>query len=63
MNLTWVLGFPTGHEKGSFLTLDLGGTNLRVCWIVLSGDRGGSRITQSQYKIPTDLKAGDAERL
>ena len=29
MNPTWVMGFPTGQEQGSFLALDMGGTNLR----------------------------------
>src|SRR5436305_62196 len=56
-------GLPTGQEKGAFLTLDLGGTNLRVCWIILSGQRGDSEITQSRYKIPPKLKTGNAEEL
>jgi len=42
MNATWVLGLPTDHEKGAFLTLDLAGTNPPVCSIILSGQRGGS---------------------
>lgn len=54
---------PTDHEKGAFLTLDLGGTNLPVCWIILSGQRGGSKITQSQYTLPPQLKTGNAEEL
>ena len=63
MNLTWVLGLPSGHEKGEFLTLDLGGTNLRVCWIALPGERGASEITQSKYQLPQELKTGNAEQL
>jgi hexokinase len=63
MNLTWVLGLPSGYEKGAFLTLDLGGTNVRICWIVLSGERGGSQVTQSQYKLQDELKTGNAEEL
>lgn len=63
MNITWVLGFPTGKEEGSFLTLDLGGTNLRVCWIELTDKRGGNEVTQDQYKLPSELKTGDAEPL
>jgi hexokinase len=63
MNVTWVLGLPTSQEKGAFLTLDLGGTNLRVCWIILSGQRGDSEITQSRYKLPPELKTGNAEEL
>ncbi|RKP05132.1 hexokinase, partial [Thamnocephalis sphaerospora] len=31
----YVVGRPTGEEKGTYLALDLGGTNLRVCSIQL----------------------------
>ncbi|KAG0055720.1 glucokinase [Gryganskiella cystojenkinii] len=34
---TYVFGRPDGHERGSYLALDLGGTNLRVCLITLKG--------------------------
>ncbi|KAI5290003.1 hexokinase A [Ascosphaera acerosa] len=63
MNVTWVLGFPTGDEQGSFLALDMGGTNLRVCEIVLTDKKGGFDITQSKYKMPEELKTGTAEEL
>jgi hexokinase len=63
MNITWVVDKPSGYEKGAYLTLDLGGTNVRVCWIVLSGERGGSHVTQSQYKLAEELKIGNAEGL
>lgn len=63
MNLTWVLGFPSGHERGSFLTLDLGGTNIRVCWIELAERKGETKVTQSQYKCPDELKTGSAADL
>lgn len=66
MNVAWT-GLPTGNEKGTILTLDLGGTNLRVCKVVLHGDRVGaeekSELDQDQYKLPKDLKTGDAEGL
>ncbi|KAJ5638356.1 Hexokinase [Penicillium lividum] len=29
MKITWVMGFPSGHETGDVLTIDMGGTNLR----------------------------------
>ncbi|EOO03246.1 putative hexokinase protein [Phaeoacremonium minimum UCRPA7] len=29
MNPTWVMSFPDGYETGTFLALDMGGTNLR----------------------------------
>lgn len=63
MNVTWVLGFPDGDETGEFLTIDLGGTNLRVCYIVLTGRHGDKNIKQHEYKLPDDLKSGNAEQL
>ncbi|KAK5942259.1 hypothetical protein PMZ80_004822 [Knufia obscura] len=63
MYVTWVLGFPTGKEKGDFLTLDLGGTNLRVCWINLRGNEHEIGIKQQSYKMPDSIKTGDASSL
>jgi len=63
MNLTWVLGFPTGEEKGEYLTVDLGGTNLRVCWIVLPGKGKDKNVTQDSYHLPDELKTGEAHQL
>ncbi|KAL6235383.1 hexokinase [Aspergillus navahoensis] len=63
MNVTWVLGFPDGHETGTFLALDMGGTNLRVCEITLTDERGGFDIIQSKYRMPEELKTGEAEEL
>lgn len=63
MNVTWVLGWPTGKETGNFLTLDLGGTNLRVCWIELKGEEGDIVVTQDQYKLSDEIKVGGAEPL
>lgn len=63
MYTTWVLGLPSGHERGDFLTVDLGGTNLRVCWISLSEGKGDTKVDQEQYSLPEDLKTGKAEEL
>lgn len=63
MYVTWVLGFPTGNERGNFLTIDLGGTNLRVCWISLRGNQGNSDVEQKQYQIPDGIKTGEASDL
>ncbi|PIA93195.1 Hexokinase [Cercospora beticola] len=63
MNVTWVMGWPTGQETGSYLTLDLGGTNLRVCWNELHGREHDVDVTQDQYKISDDIKSGNAEQL
>jgi hexokinase len=66
MNLAWT-GLPTGKEQGTILTLDLGGTNLRVCKVILHGDKEGakekSELDQEQYKLPKEMKIGDAESL
>ena len=63
MNPTWVMGFPDGNETGTYLALDMGGTNLRVCEIILSEEKGGFDIIQSKYKMPEELKTGQSEEL
>ncbi|KAK3112622.1 hypothetical protein LTR53_010913 [Teratosphaeriaceae sp. CCFEE 6253] len=63
MNVTWVVGFPAGTERGSFLTIDLGGTNLRVCWITLRAQEGETEVNQHSYRLPKELKTGSAEAL
>ena len=63
MNPTWVMGYPTGDEQGTFLALDMGGTNLRVCEIVLPEEKGEFDIIQSKYRMPEELKTGSAEEL
>ncbi|GIJ88379.1 hexokinase A [Aspergillus pseudoviridinutans] len=63
MNVTWVMGFPDGDEQGTFLALDMGGTNLRVCEITLTEEKGGFDISQSKYRMPEELKTGTAEEL
>ena len=67
MHQTWVHHLPSGDERGTFLTLDLGGTNLRVCEITLHGhEKEGkekSELKQEQYKLPEELKKGDADGL
>ncbi|KAK5133270.1 hypothetical protein LTR08_008004 [Meristemomyces frigidus] len=63
MNVTWTLGFPTGDETGEFLAMDLGGTNLRVCWIELKGRDGETVVTQEKYPLAPQIKTGDADAL
>lgn len=63
MNVTWVTGFPTGNEQGRFITLDLGGTYLRVCDVVLSTEKGASESFQRKYKIPDPIRYARAEDL
>lgn len=62
MNLTWVLGFPSGKETGSYLAVDLGGTNIRICWITLLG-AGKYEMIQEKYCVPAELKVGTADQL
>lgn len=65
MNVTWVLGFPSGQEQGSYMTLDLGGTNLRVCWVTLEGNRTVKSVEQHKYPCGANekLKNGTADEL
>ncbi|KAL2123155.1 hypothetical protein VTJ04DRAFT_3610 [Mycothermus thermophilus] len=63
MNPTWVMSRPTGYETGSYLALDMGGTNLRVCQVTLTEQKSEFDIIQSKYRIPEELKTGDAEEL
>lgn len=63
MNVTWVMGFPDGNEKGTFLALDMGGTNMRVCEIILGDEKGSFDIVQSKYRMPEELKSGTGEEL
>ncbi|KIK99707.1 hypothetical protein PAXRUDRAFT_131530 [Paxillus rubicundulus Ve08.2h10] len=59
---TFVKGVPDGSETGTFLALDLGGTNLRVCEVTLHGDKSFS-LRQQKYKVSETLKTGEATTL
>ncbi|KAF2661460.1 hexokinase [Lophiostoma macrostomum CBS 122681] len=65
MNLSWVLGLSSGREKGRFLAIDLGGTNLRVCLKDGSGHgpNGKHTLTQTKYTLPATLKTSSADHL
>ncbi len=63
MNPTWVMGFPDGHETGTFLALDMGGTNLRVCEIILLEEKGEFDVIQSKFRMPEELKTGKSDEL
>lgn len=49
---TPVTAFPTGTEKGNFLAIDIGGTNLRVRFVDLLG-KDGSRPEKSSLPEPS----------
>lgn len=59
----WVFGFPSGEETGQYLTVDLGGTNLRICWITLKGREHKTEVLQDMYKLPKHIKTGTADEL
>ncbi|KNZ54739.1 hypothetical protein VP01_286g3 [Puccinia sorghi] len=56
------LDVPNGDEKGLFLALDLGGTNLRVCEVTLNGDKTFT-IKSDKYLLSDAIKTGTAEEL
>ncbi|KAJ3061837.1 hexokinase A [Podochytrium sp. JEL0797] len=57
-----VVHLPTGREHGSVLALDLGGTNFRVCEVVLDGN-GGTRARQSKHTLTDAQKASSGTEL
>lgn len=59
---SFVTGVPDGTEEGTFLALDLGGTNLRVCEVRLFGEHK-FEMKQQKYKVSDDLKEGQARVL
>ncbi|KAH7930242.1 hypothetical protein BV22DRAFT_1028461 [Leucogyrophana mollusca] len=59
---TFVRAVPDGTETGTFLALDLGGTNLRVCEVTLHGDQTFS-LRQQKYKVSEALKTGEVTSL
>ncbi|CAB4398365.1 hypothetical protein RhiirA5_52659 [Rhizophagus irregularis] len=59
---SYVCRLPTGMETGTYLSLDLGGTNLRVAAVTLVGD-GKTDIEQKQFVIPEELKTVPVETL
>ena len=61
--MTWVLGWPDGNETGKYLAVDLGGTNIRVCWIELKGRKNDISVTQNEFKLPEEIKTGTADEL
>ncbi|KPM34409.1 Hexokinase [Neonectria ditissima] len=63
MNPTWVMAYPDGYETGTYLALDMGGTNLRVCEITLTDEKSEFDIIQSKYRMPEELKSATSEEL
>ena len=59
---TFVFNWPTGKETGDFLSLDMGGTNIRTCLVRLKGDRT-FELTQSKFRIQETYKHVDGQIL
>ncbi|KAI8809664.1 hexokinase-domain-containing protein [Cladochytrium replicatum] len=53
---------PDGTETGAVLALDMGGTNFRVCEVILEG-QGRVRMRQRKFAISEQLKTGTADKL
>lgn len=57
------VGLPTGTERGTYIVLDMGGTNFRVAKILLDGKRGARIEALKRQKIPPKLRGGRREDL
>ena len=54
----------TGHEKGMFLALDLGGTNFRVMMVRVAGKGGKNAVlAEAKYKLTTQQISSDGVTL
>ncbi|KAI8070652.1 hexokinase-domain-containing protein [Gilbertella persicaria] len=56
---SFIAGYPTGNEKGTYLALEMSGVDIYVCQVRLKGEDGKLAINQYQYKVPDHLTAGD----
>ena len=57
------VNLPTGTEKGRYLVLDLGGTNIRIMVVELDG-RGNTAVPAvSRFVIPKEAMCGAGEEL
>ncbi|KXJ87212.1 hexokinase [Microdochium bolleyi] len=54
----YVTSIPDGSEKGTFLAVDLGGTNCRICSVTLHGD-GTFDVTQDKCAVPFELRVNE----
>jgi hexokinase len=50
-----VTDVPNGKETGTFLAMDLGGTNIRACSVELKGN-GKFHMVQSKVVVPQSLQ-------
>jgi len=57
------VGRPKGTEKGNFLALDLGGTNIRVLAVALDGKGNAQLAAVSRFVIPHEAMCAAGETL
>ncbi|KAJ1481033.1 hypothetical protein T484DRAFT_1808900 [Baffinella frigidus] len=60
---SFVTNFPKGGEQGSFIALDLGGTNLRVLHVELAPPGGGGvpKVRAKSFTVSEALMTGTGE--
>lgn len=54
---------PSGTERGRFLAVDLGGTNVRVLAVALDGKGGARTEAASRFAVPGEAMRGDGAAL
>ncbi|KAK9704195.1 hypothetical protein K7432_010345 [Basidiobolus ranarum] len=59
---SYVTALPTGKETGTYLAIDLGGTNLRTAAVTLLGD-GQVGVNMKKYAISKDIRTGTGDKL
>ncbi|KAL3308939.1 hypothetical protein Ciccas_012523, partial [Cichlidogyrus casuarinus] len=60
---SYVTTIPDGSESGSFLALDLGGTNYRVILAQMSGEKKSLLIEERTHAIPHEKMQGTGKEL
>ena len=58
---SFVRHLPDGHENGTFVALDLGGTNFRVLLIDISDEQ--IEMDSQIYRIPVECMQGTGQAL
>lgn len=57
------VGPPSGYEKGTFLALDVGGTNVRWLAVTLHGNGVITEVSDGGRKMPPEARGGTAGQL
>ncbi|XP_045467436.1 hexokinase type 2-like [Harmonia axyridis] len=60
--VTYIQDLPTGKETGTYLAVDLGGTNFRVLMVELGG-ADHLKMTSMQFAVPQEKMLGTGENL